>query len=302
MKINEILNDAIEILKKNKIENSYFDSREILLNLLEMDLSSFLFLYDKELEEIYEKRFIQNLINDYNQLINYRANNVPLQYILNEAYFLGLKFYVDERVLIPRFDTEVLVEKVLMDNNDKNKTVLDLCTGSGCIAISLSKLGDFKIVVGSDISKDAIEIASKNANDILDYEKKDMEMNKEIYFLQSDLFQSIYKVSDSIGVDKFDIITINPPYIKTSEIHKLQNEVKNFEPRIALDGDRDGLKFYREIADSVDKYLNTDGRVYMEIGFDQRDAVIKIFKDKGFEICDVVKDLNKIDRVVVVKK
>ncbi len=302
MKINDILNDAIEILKKNKIENSYFDSREILLNLLEMDLSSFLFLYDKELEEIYEKRFIQNLINDYNQLINYRANNVPLQYILNEAYFLGLKFYVDERVLIPRFDTEVLVEKVLMDNNDKNKTVLDLCTGSGCIAISLSKLGDFKIVVGSDISKDAIEVASKNANDILDYEKKDMEMNKEIYFLQSDLFQSIYKVSDSIGVDKFDIITANPPYIKTSEIHKLQNEVKNFEPRIALDGDRDGLKFYREIANTADKYLNIDGKIYVEIGFDQRDDVIKIFKDKGFEICDVVKDLNKIDRVIVVKK
>ena len=302
MKINDILNDAIEILKKNKIENSYFDSREILLNLLEMDLSSFLFLYDKELEEIYEKRFIQNLINDYSQLINYRANNVPLQYILNEAYFLGLKFYVDERVLIPRFDTEVLVEKVLMDNNDKNKTVLDLCTGSGCIAISLSKLGDFKIVVGSDISKDAIEVASKNANDILDYEKKDMEMNKEIYFLQSDLFQSIYKVSDSIGVDKFDIITANPPYIKTSEINKLQNEVKNFEPRIALDGDRDGLKFYREIANTADKYLNIDGKIYVEIGFDQRDAVIKIFKDKGFEICDVVKDLNKIDRVIVVKK
>ena len=302
MTLNNLLKDGINILKNNNIDNFEFDAREILLDILDLDLSSFLFLYNRELENLYDNRFINNLISDYSQLINYRAQNIPLQYILEEAYFLGFRFYVNESVLIPRFDTEILVEKVLLDNNDKNKTVLDMCTGSGCIAISLSKLGGFKTVVGSDISEDAIEVASKNVDRIIDYEKNDMEMQQQIFLLKSNMFEDLNKVFNSIGIDKFDIITVNPPYIKTKNIKKLKNEVKNYEPIIALDGGNDGLKYYRIIEKEAYKYLNINGKIYMEIGYDIKDEVINIFDNEKYKICDIVKDLNQIDRVIVVER
>ena len=300
MTFKNILNDAISSLNKNKIDNAEFDAREILLNLIDMDLATFLFCIEDDLETKYSTRFISELINDYDRLISYRAQHFPLQYILGEAYFCGIRFNVREGVLIPRFDTEVLVEKVLFDNQDKNKYVLDMCTGSGCIAISLAKLGGYKVVIGSDISDAALELASENANMVIDNSDVYDEMDQRLFFIKSDMFDNFNILINKTGIEKFDIITVNPPYIKTSELDKLQTEVKQFEPQLALDGDVDGLKYYKNIAENVKNYLDRDGKLYLEIGYDQAKEVSEIFEKSGFKIVELVKDLEGNDRVLVV--
>ena len=300
MTFKNILNDAISSLNKNKILNAEFDAREILLNLIDMDLATFLFCIEDDLETKYPTRYISELINDYDRLISYRAQHFPLQYILGEAYFCGIRFNVREGVLIPRFDTEVLVEKVLYDNQDKNKYVLDMCTGSGCIAISLAKLGGYKVVIGSDISDTALELASENANMVIEQNDIYDEMDQKIFFIQSDMFENFSVMTNKTGIEKFDIITINPPYIKTKDLDNLQIEVKQFEPRLALDGDIDGLKYYKNIAENVKNYLDRDGKLYLEIGYDQAIEVSEIFKKAGYKIVEIVKDLDGNDRVIVV--
>lgn len=299
MTLNDILKDAILKLENSKIDNPKFDATEILLEILDVDMANFLLKKETDLENLYDKRFIVDLVNKYNQLIEYRAEHFPLQYILGETYFMGLNFRVDENVLIPRYDTEILVEKVLTDNNDKNKYVLDLCTGSGCIAISLAKLGDYKLIVGSDISHDAIEVASDNANRLIENNDTDMEMRQKIYFLESDMFSEFDKIKNNIGIEKFDIIVSNPPYVKTSVIKELDIEVSKYEPFIALDGDEDGLKFYRIISKEGKKYLSENGLIYVEIGIGQVDDVKKIFEKDGYNIREIVKDMSGIDRVIV---
>lgn len=299
MTLKNILNDGIASLNKNKIDNAEFDAREILLNLLDMDLATFLFCEDDDLEINYNTHYISEIINNFDRLISYRSQHFPLQYILGETYFCGIRFNIREGVLIPRFDTEVLVEKVINDNQDKNKYVLDMCTGSGCIALSLAKLGGYKIVACSDISVDALELASVNANLIIDNSDVYDEMNQKVYFIQSDMFDNFDKFRENTGIDKFDIITINPPYIKTEDLNNLQIEVKQFEPRIALDGDIDGLKYYKKIAESAKDYMNEDGKIYLEIGFDQAKDVMEIFKKSGYRFVELVKDLSGNDRVLI---
>lgn len=299
MTLKSILNDGIASLNKNKIDNAEFDAREILLNLLDMDLATFLFCEDDDLEEKHNTHYISEIINNFDRLISYRSQHFPLQYILGETYFCGIKFNIREGVLIPRFDTEVLVEKVIIDNQDKNKYVLDMCTGSGCIALSLAKLGGYKIVACSDISVDALELASENADMIIENNDVYDEMNQKVYFIQSDMFDNFDKFRENTGIDKFDIITINPPYIKTDDLNKLQIEVKQFEPKIALDGDIDGLKYYKKIAESAKDYMNEDGKIYLEIGFDQAKDVIQIFEKTGYKFVELVKDLSGNDRVLI---
>lgn len=299
MTLKSILNDGIASLNKNKIDNAEFDAREILLNLLDMDLATFLFCEDNDLEEKHNTHYISEIINNFDRLISYRSQHFPLQYILGETYFCGIKFNIREGVLIPRFDTEVLVEKVINDNQDKNKYVLDMCTGSGCIALSLAKLGGYKIVACSDISIDALELASENADMIIENNDVYDEMNQKVYFIQSDMFDNFDKFRENTGIDKFDIITINPPYIKTDDLNNLQIEVKQFEPKIALDGDIDGLKYYKKIAESAKDYMNEDGKIYLEIGFDQAKDVIQIFEKTGYKFVELVKDLSGNDRVLI---
>lgn len=299
MTLKSILNDGIASLNKNKIDNAEFDAREILLNLLEMDFATFLFCEDDDLEEKHNTHYISEIINNFDRLISYRSQHFPLQYILGETYFCGIKFNIREGVLIPRFDTEVLVEKVINDNQDKNKYVLDMCTGSGCIALSLAKLGGYKIVACSDISVDALELASENADMIIENNDVYDEMNQKVYFIQSDMFDNFDKFRENTGIDKFDIITINPPYIKTDDLNNLQIEVKQFEPKIALDGDIDGLKYYKKIAESAKDYMNEDGKIYLEIGFDQAKDVIQIFEKTGYKFVELVKDLSGNDRVLI---
>ena len=302
MKLRNILDDAKALLKKHNIDNYDFDATEILLSILDMDMTEFLCEEDFELEDKYEKNAISRLISNYDELIEARAEHYPLQYILGESYFCGYKFLVDRNVLIPRQDTETLVEKVIADNPDRNKFILDLCTGSGCIAIALANLGNYKLIVGTDISDDAIGIAAKNAENLVNENELDDEMSQKIYFLQSDLFSNFNKIKDNLGIESFDIITANPPYIRSADINNLQDEVKKYEPHIALDGDIDGLKYYREIAKNAKEYLNDKGKIYLEIAYDQAKDVKDIFEGAGYTHIETIKDLGENDRVIIFEK
>ena len=299
MKLRDILEEGRKALTKSKIEDADSDATEILLSLLDMDMARFLFECEDDLESKYDKNSISNIITEFDELINARANHFPLQYILGETYFCGLRFNVNREVLIPRQDTEVLVEKVMADNPDKNKYILDMCTGSGCIAVSLAALGNYKLVIGSDISTDALNVAAKNAEELVPEIGFADEMEQHVYFVQSDMFSNLDKIREKLGVSAFDIITANPPYIRSADIKSLQVEVKDFEPRIALDGDKDGLKYYRAIADGAKDYLNEGGKLYLEIGFDQSNDVKEIFEKKGYTYIETAKDLGGNDRVII---
>ncbi len=216
--------------------------------------------------------------NHYIELIRKRSNHYPLQYIIGEQEFMGLTFHVSEEVLIPRQDTEILVEEVL--KVAKGKEVLDMCTGSGCIIISLAKLGDIKRAVAVDISEGALAIAKRNAADL----------RANVEFIQSDLYSHVD--------EKFDIIVSNPPYIPSNEISVLMNEVKNHEPRIALDGKSDGLYFYQSIIKGLSRYLKQGGYVFFEIGYNQGREVCELLAEKGITDIKIRKDLAGLDRIV----
>lgn len=213
--------------------------------------------------------------------VDKRCEQIPLQHITGKANFMGIDFFVNENVLIPRFDTENLVEKVLKEC--EGKSVLDMCTGSGCIILTLAKLGKIKKSVGVDISEKALEVANKN---------KEMLLVDNVSFVKSDLFEAIKES------DRFDIIVSNPPYIPTAEIDKLMVEVKNHDPYIALDGKEDGLYFYRKISEDARAFLNQGGMLALEIGYDQGESVPKILADDGYKDIKVYKDLSGLDRVV----
>lgn len=210
--------------------------------------------------------------------IEIRGTHYPLEYILGKQEFMGLTFKVNGNVLIPRQDTEILVEEVLAVSNQKN--ILDMCTGSGCIAVSIAKLGLAKQVHAVDISQKALETAEQNAN------LNDVNVN----FTESNLFENVS--------DKYDIIVSNPPYIESEVIETLMPEVREFEPRIALDGTKDGLYFYREISKQAPEYLTEEGKIFFEIGYNQGEAVINILREAGFAHAEVHKDLAGLDRVV----
>ena len=217
----------------------------------------------------------------YLACIEKRSKRIPLSHITNSRDFYGYTFFVNENVLIPRQETEVLVEEAL--KVCKGKRVLDLCTGSGCIIISLAKEGNLKEAVGVDISKQALEVATKNAVDL----------EAEVLFLHSDLFEQVEGT--------FDVIVSNPPYIPTLEIEELMPEVRLHEPMLALDGTADGLAFYRKIINEAKRYLNKGGSVLFEIGHDQGDAVKNLFLEAEFEDVTVIQDLTGRDRVVTAR-
>ncbi len=215
----------------------------------------------------------------YFSLIERRNEKEPVQYITGKTYFYGLEFFCDKSVLIPRFDTEVLVEEVIK-RAPKNCELLDLCTGSGCIAICVKHEREDIAVSASDISKEALLVAEKNKD----------RYNLDIKLIRSDLFENIDK--------KFDIIVSNPPYIPTKVISGLEDKVKDFEPKGALDGGEDGLDFYKVIAKEAVNYLKDESILIMEIGFDQGEDVSDILHDNGYKNIEVIKDLNGLDRVV----
>ena len=217
-------------------------------------------------------------------MIEKRSQRIPLQHITGSREFMGLEFYVNEHVLIPRQDTETLAELILKDYKGRKPVILDMCTGSGCIAISLSKIGGFDDVAAVDLSKEALKVAKRNADVLLGPGR--------ITLIESDLFQAIEPKS------RFDIIVSNPPYIPTEIIKELQPEVRNFEPMLALDGREDGLFFYRQLVSEGRRFLNPGGSIYFEIGYDQAESVSALLEDAGFAEIRVVKDAAGLDRVV----
>ena len=225
-----------------------------------------------------EEDITQDAQKEYEIAVQKRAEHIPLQYIIGEQEFMGLRFKVNSNVLIPRQDTETLVEQVLKIVKPGMK-VLDLCTGSGCVLISVLKNAPELTGMGSDISKTALLVAKENA--------KLHEVDAE--WVRSDLFDNI--------TETFDVIMANPPYIPTGEILSLMPEVRDFEPENALDGGADGLDFYRKIAGQVKDYLNPGGYVYMEIGYDQGEAVSELMRNAGFTEVEVIKDLARNARV-----
>lgn len=220
----------------------------------------------------------------YLNWIRQRAEHIPLQQLTGEQGFMGLTFSVNEHVLIPRQDTEILVEEVLKELHDGMR-VLDMCTGSGCILLSLLHYSNDCEGLGVDLSAEALEVAGRNVLKVLTPEKAE-----HAHFLQSDLFEKVE--------GKFEIIVSNPPYIASTEVEKLMPEVRDHEPRMALDGTEDGLYFYRRIIEEAGKHLVSSGMLFFEIGYDQGQAVSELMRTEGYCDVQVVQDYAGLDRVV----
>ena len=228
--------------------------------------------------------------SEYESVLKKRAEHVPLPYITGEQDFMGLTFTVNEHVLIPRQDTECLVEIVLKHLHDGMR-ILDMCTGSGCIVISLLHYSNDCQGVGVDLSEEALKVATHNASVLGNNGIAD---KMDVTFVQSNLFEKVD--------GKFDIIVSNPPYIKTEVIDTLMPEVKDFEPMMALDGTEDGLYFYRKIILDAKKHLNRGGQLFFEIGCEQAEEVSTLLLENGFEEIRVRKDYAGLDRVVCAKR
>lgn len=279
MQIKEAMRKGMIKLKTNDVKEPSLKARLLMQYILNRPREYILVHDDKQLT------LRQNV--DYFKLIKKLIEGVPLQHITHQQEFMKLMFYVDENVLIPRPDTEVLVEEVIKLAKSINaKKILDLCTGSGAIAVSLAKYIEGSQITATDISRKALSIAKLNAtnNDVED----------RITFVSSDLFQNISE-------EKYDIIVSNPPYIKRKVIKTLDEEVKR-EPIIALDGGNDGLDFYKKIIRNAYQYLKYKGYLCLEIGYDQKDEVIDLInKEEKYIDTYSKKDLFDNDRIVITK-
>ena len=273
MTYREAIETGTRILQKENIADAKIDAWYLLQMACKIDRN---FYYLHEEDELTAEQQ-----SEYESTVHKRAEHVPLQYIIGEQEFMGLKFKVNSNVLIPRQDTETLVEEALRIAKPGMR-VLDLCTGSGCIIISLAKNVADISCTGSDISKQALLVAKAKANEV------------EVEWERSDLFENISGT--------FDLIVSNPPYIPTGEIPGLMPEVRDFEPVDALDGKEDGLYFYRIITEKSPEYLTSDGYLYFEIGYDQGEAVSAMMRQCGYTQVEVIKDLAGNDRVVKGRK
>ena len=272
--MREVLESGSKKLALAGIEEAELDARYILEYITGLNMAQY-FIHS---EDIIEK----DKAEEFFRLIERRSKRIPLSYVIGTRDFFGLTFKVDENVLIPEQETELLVEEVI--KHSEGKSVLDMCTGSGCIAISIALFGKPTKVAASDISEKALEVARENAKSL---------KPGEISFIQGDMFENV--------TDKFDIIVSNPPYIETKVIDELMPEVRDYIPRLALDGDEDGLKFYRIISKEAVKKLNKNGRIFYEIGYNQSRAVASILFENGFTDITVIKDYSGLDRIVMAK-
>ncbi len=264
------LKEARDLLSQAGI-NDFNTDAEILLEYVTGYDHTTLIL--KRSEDIAEEAYLS-----YQELVRRRAEHIPVQYLTGNQEFMGLSFTVDKNVLIPRQDTEILVMEACKYTEGKN--VLDMCTGSGCIIISVIKLGKAIGGTGVDISSAALEIAKKNAQD----------NNVQVVFIQSDMFNKV--------CGRYDVIVSNPPYVTEEELNTLEPEVKLHEPRLALYGAENGLAFYRILAEKGKNHLEKNGRLIVEIGCNQAAEVSEIFAANGYKDIKVIKDLAGLDRVV----
>ena len=275
MNIEEVLQKATIKSKDNNIEEARSKARKLLAFTLEMSKEQII-IHNKEELTIEQE-------NSYNEYVARIIIGEPIQYIIGKQEFMGIDFKVNPSVLIPQPDTEILVERTIeILKHLKEPKVLDLCTGSGAIAVSIAKYVPNSIIFASDISKQALEIARQNDNE------------NKVNFVHSNLFENID--------GEFNVIVSNPPYIKTSEIQRLSKEVQN-EPLLALDGGQDGLLFYREIIKQAHKYLEEQGYLCIEIGEDQKEQVITLINNCSYyKNIQAFKDLSGHDRVIICEK
>ncbi len=253
------------------VQEARLDARLLLETACAVSFSDLLAHGERPVEPAAEER--------YREWISLRASHIPLQHITGYQEFMGLEFLVSDKVLIPRQDTEILVEEVLRQMTDGSR-ILDMCTGSGCILLSLLHYSNGCVGVGADISADALGVAEENAK----------RLGIQADFIQSDLFEKV--------TGKFDYIVSNPPYIASGQIGELMEEVRLHEPLIALDGHEDGLFFYRKIVCACEAFLKRGGSLYLEIGCDQGEAVKSLMENVGFHEVEVTKDYAGLDRVV----
>lgn len=277
-KIGELLKEGYQILKEEGIESYALDCDLLLGKVVKKDRLFLLLnrdyeLNDKEIEEFY-------------RLLTLRKNKMPIKYMLGECEFMGLSFYIREGVLIPRPDTEILVECAMEEiKKNKFKDICDVCCGSGIIGITIAKLLKDVNVKSSDISHTAYEVTGENI--------KRLDVGERVQVVESDLLNKFIE-----NKDRFDVIVSNPPYIRKNVIGTLMEDVKNFEPYEALCGGEDGLDFYREITSQSLKLLNNGGMLLFEIGYDQKDSVSNLLKENGFVEVECLKDLAGKDRVI----
>lgn len=278
--IGSLLKMSYNILKENRIDSYIIDSQLLLAYTLKRDRLYILLNVDKELNKEDEDKFFK--------LVDMRKNKMPIKYIIKSCEFMGIDFYINEGVLIPRPDTEILVETVLREIlENKYEDVLDLCCGSGIIGLSIARFAKNVDVTLSDISDRAIEVTGKN---ILRLKLSSAKV------LKCDLLSRFVEKNK-----KFDVIVSNPPYIETAEIDSLMEDVKDYEPMLALDGGDDGLIFYRRIIDDAVKVLNIGGLIAFEIGYNQKNRVKEELKKKCFVNIKAYKDLAGKDRVITAK-
>lgn len=270
MTIGEAYHWAKQKLSAEGIADAPVDARLLLTKLSGLSTASLYFDAERALDD--------RLCERYRSAVERRASHVPLQYITGEQEFMGLPFLVSPAVLIPRQDTECLVEGAM--RHCSGRRVLDMCTGSGCIILSLAKLCGLSAAVGVDVSAEALAVAARNAR----------ALGVEVCLIQSDLFGQV--------AGTFDVIVSNPPYIRTGELAGLMPEVRDHEPRMALDGDADGLCFYRRIAGEAGGHLSDGGMLFLEIGCDQAEAVTGLLSENGFGEISVGRDYAGLDRVV----
>lgn len=271
MTFRELLTEGKNALTACKIEDAELDAWLLLEYISHMDRAKF-FLRQQE-------NASQEDIHKYRDLIQQRGSHIPVQHLTGTQEFMGLEFMVSPDVLVPRQDTELLVEKLLPLASDKS--ILDVCTGSGCIAISLAKLGVPRCVDATDVSEKALDIARKNAE----------KLEADVKFYQGDLLENIS--------EKYDIIVSNPPYIATEVVRGLMPEVREHEPMLALDGGLDGLVLYRRLLEQIPLHLEQGGIFAVEIGYDQGKAVSELFMEHDFEKIECHQDLCGNDRVVM---
>lgn len=292
-------------LKEAGIAEYELDSRLLLEDICNSDYNTLILDGDRIVDEADRKRF--------EEAIGKRKTHIPLQHITGKQDFCGLTFQVNEHVLIPRQDTEILVEEALA-HLKPGMHILDMCTGSGCILISLLALGKGKNVtgVGADLSEEALKVANHNAEVLLGVGKSVSDDGEAVLgdcaFRKSDLFSAFYseeksKKHNGCGTpEQFDMIVSNPPYIATKEIDELMPEVRIHEPLMALDGKEDGLFFYRRIVNEAGDFLKEGGYLFLEIGYDQGPAVSEMMQQNGYQDVNIKKDYAGLNRVVFGRK
>ena len=279
MNIQSAVIEGTSVLKNKSIISAQLDTEILMAKALGKSREYIILNHDKVLN-------IENL-EYFKKLVHERATRKPIAYLLNKKFFWKSEFYVNKNTLIPRPDTEIIIEQILKVTKNKNYLrILDIGIGSGCILLSILKERKNYYGTGIDISKDSLEISKINAKKLL--------VEERIKFYKSDV--------DKFAQGKYDLIVSNPPYIKKNNLKYLECDVLKFEPRLALDGGLDGLSVIRKVIKKSSELLKKNGKFILEIGFDQKSKVIKLLKNKGFYINSTIKDFAKNDRCIVSTK